>query len=133
MLFILRKPKPPAPISIQDYINAMLGSGKISHRLFISYGAMNAIFQFFTERAVLLFQQANKFMYHRGVERLQPKFTLTPRFHYIHYPSKPVWERKMICFNCQLWTSYEMNLPRSIRFSFAKARIAQIGPEVYAF
>ena len=73
-------------------------------------------------------------MYSRGVERLQPKLTLTPRFHYFQFPpNSPLWQRKMACFDSQLWASYEMNLPDDASFSLDKARIAQIGPRVYAF
>ena len=127
-----REPVHPAPISIEDHINGMLASGKISHRLFISYGAMNAIFQYMTERAVLLMQQTNKFMYFRGVERLQPRFTLSPRFHYMHFPELEIWARKIVCFDCTLWKAYEIDLPRS-ELSLQTCRIAQIGPRVYAF
>ena len=47
----------------------MLASGDIRHHIFISYGAMNTIFQFLLGTEVLAFQKVCKFMYHLGVGR----------------------------------------------------------------
>ena len=49
----------------------MIGSSDIRRRVFISYGAMKSVFKFLKPRKVLSLQAMNKFMYHRGVERLQ--------------------------------------------------------------
>lgn len=69
----------------------MIESGDIRRRIFISYGAMDFVFKFLKPRKVLSLQAMNKFMYHRGVERLQktiPKENFTFFFTYPETYSK---------------------------------------------
>ena len=62
----------------------MVGSHSIKQRFFISYGAMNAVFPYLGQKKVLQLQALNKFMYHRGVERLQLRIKIPNRFCYFH-------------------------------------------------
>ena len=61
---------------IRDYLNQMQDGGDYRHRLFISYGAMSVIFSFLTEAAILKSQSINRFMYVRGVSRIQLRVEL---------------------------------------------------------
>ena len=55
----------------QAFINYMLATKNIRHRFYISYGAMSNIFAFLDAKDVSSFQCVSKFMYCRGVERVQ--------------------------------------------------------------
>ena len=51
----------------------MLARGDIRCKTYISYGAMNSIFQYLEQLEVIKMQATSCFMYHRGVERLQKR------------------------------------------------------------
>ena len=76
-----------------------MSSGDIRHRLYISYGAWNAIFSFFIAREVLLFQAVSKFMYFRGVERFQKRVTVADyEVHFFHYPGMGRWQYSLFTY-----------------------------------
>ena len=52
---------------------------ELSQRLLISYGATTEIFRFFTQVQVLQFQSVSRWLYQKGVARVQMKLTW-PRF-----------------------------------------------------
>ena len=103
-----KKPKPiptsASNFSAQEFIQAALNSGEISRRLFISYGAMNHIFKFMQEREILCMQALNRFMYHRGVERLQNKVKAKLYTLYFTYqcPGGRSWKRSLFGYDCFL-------------------------------
>ena len=70
--------------SVQQFLSEMLESGDVRHKFYISYGAMNHVFDFFDAQQIISFQALSQFMYHRGVERLQKKIRRRHRFLLFH-------------------------------------------------
>ena len=83
----------------QTYTNAMLATGNIRLRLFISYGAFNEVFSFMEAKEVLFFQCINRFMYYRGVERQQKSFKLGSSIYYFTVTSNQKWSNKVFPFD----------------------------------
>ena len=84
--------------TVLGLIESMLKTGKIRHRLYISFGAMNCIFSYFEQPVILAMQQLSRFMYHCGVGRVQVRITLR-RLRFFHYPLDSSWGKSVFMFN----------------------------------
>ena len=96
------QPAPTDRFSVQRFINKMHSSGWLQHRIFTSYGAMCSIFPFMRPMKVLFLQRLNRFMYHRGVERSQPRFPLGPPVIYFTYPDSRKWDRTLFLYSLKM-------------------------------
>ena len=77
----------------------MLGSGNVRHRVYISYGALIVVFSYLPALEVIQFQAASKFMYFRGVERLQKSLHLERHeIFYFHYPGMGKWQNTLFAY-----------------------------------
>ena len=113
---------------------AMLGSGDYRHRVFISYGTMNAVFSFIEATKVLQMQAVNKFMYHRGVERLQSKIKLRRPKLFFHDPLKHQGKHTIYVYDpFTKQPQKPITLPRDFTVEFLISIIHQVGDLLYVF
>lgn len=96
----------------------------------MSYGAMNSVFLFLTAKQVVFFQQVNKFMYHRGVERIQPAVSLLPSAYFFHYPATEPCSNLIFAFDPARKRAMK---PIRVPIDLRKSRIVQVKDTVLVF
>ena len=113
----------------------MLGSGDIRHRVYISYGAMNAIFAFLQPLRVLSLQQVSKFMYHRGVERLQTSVLLPCNLPlYFNLEGHEKFADKLVKYDAKSGMAKEIELERErVGFKLMDCYVVQLATRVLVF
>ena len=73
---------------------------RLRRRVFISYGAMTEIFGLLPQVNVVCFQRVNKWMYNRGVLRIQMSIKL-PDKQPLYFPCMKNWKYRVLQFDPQ--------------------------------
>ena len=95
---------------------------------------MCSIFPFMRPMKVLFLQRLNRFMYHRGVERSQPRFPLGPPVIYFTYPDSRKWDRTLFLYNLKMQKVMRpIKLPKKMKISLYNSRIVQIEHSILVF
>ena len=94
---------------------------RLKRRVFISYGAMTEIFGLLPQVNVVCFQRVNKWMYNRGVLRIQMSIKL-PDKQPLYFPCMKNWSIKF--FNSIL--SAGKDCLTSIPCSISKANLSRL-------
>ena len=67
----------------KEFVSKIQQSGQLCELFFISYAAMTNVFSFLPPYEVLCFQRSCRFMYDRGVERVQKMFAIKASLTYL--------------------------------------------------
>ena len=119
--------------STKLFIAAKLERGDFRHLVLISYGAMDSICSFLSPQKLLSMQAVCKFMYCRGIERLQQSITLyDPVF--FHYQQFSKWANSLFVYDLVTQKpAKSFILPPGFPFDLQDSQIIQLRHQILVF